>query len=360
MEESTMAYRKEHADAFQGLIARFESEAGARATVDAIAAALTQEGERLYEDGAYIRSDHYIDAGQELRNCLDRRQRALEEARTALKEQEPTKDHNKTGSDLRPQVENLVSAEPDPKLEHEIRSTLADKDAEIERLRTEVKFTKAAHENSVADKIRLGEQLTHAETQRDHFRARNAELSAAAVAIEEAHKVVVSTGLSPGSFRRHMEEPLYKLFALRHDTSLDLYEGGAAVKEQDPTKNHAEELAAAQRSPRLEHEVRSTLDLKIDTDLLHQCEIHTAIATLKVETGLPYMSTIPGEFVAGIYRRSVTLSSGQLAVIDNGLAFALVPWAKELDQHLGRHVTGVASESGGIEWSSGRKRGIEI
>jgi len=31
-----------------------------------------------------------------------------------------------------------------------------------------------------------------------------------------------------------------------------------------------------------------------------------------------------------------------------------------LDRHLGRHVSGVARESGGIDWCFGRKRGPEI
>jgi hypothetical protein len=47
-------------------------------------------------------------------------------------------------------------------------------------------------------------------------------------------------------------------------------------------------------------------------------------------------------------------------MIDNGLGFVLVPWTSALDRHLGRHVAGVAKESGGIEWNFGRKRGLEI
>jgi len=46
-------------------------------------------------------------------------------------------------------------------------------------------------------------------------------------------------------------------------------------------------------------------------------------------------------------------------MIGNGLGFALVPWTPARDRHL-RHVAGVAKESGGIEWSFGRKRGLEI
>jgi Protein of unknown function (DUF3363) len=47
-------------------------------------------------------------------------------------------------------------------------------------------------------------------------------------------------------------------------------------------------------------------------------------------------------------------------MIDNGLGFALVPWTPVLDRYLGRHVGGVAKESGGIDWCFGRKRGLEI
>jgi hypothetical protein len=47
-------------------------------------------------------------------------------------------------------------------------------------------------------------------------------------------------------------------------------------------------------------------------------------------------------------------------MIDNGLGFALVPWTPALDRYLGHHVAGVAKDSGGIEWSFGRRRGLEI
>jgi hypothetical protein len=93
---------------------------------------------------------------------------------------------------------------------------------------------------------------------------------------------------------------------------------------------------------------------------LYRQDFDSAVAKLSAETGLPYEPTAGGEFVAGTYRQSLTLPSGRLAMIDNGLGFALVPWTPELDQRLGRHVSGVAQESGGIEWSFGRKRGIEI
>jgi hypothetical protein len=62
-------------------------------------------------------------------------------------------------------------------------------------------------------------------------------------------------------------------------------------------------------------------------------------------------------FEAGTYRQRLTLTSGRFAMIDNGLGFALVPWTPALDDRLGRHVTGVAKESGRIEWNFGRRAG---
>jgi hypothetical protein len=93
---------------------------------------------------------------------------------------------------------------------------------------------------------------------------------------------------------------------------------------------------------------------------LRRREVDAAGTRLSAETGLPYMPAAGGEMVAGTYRQRLTLTSGRFAMIDNGLGFALVPWTPALDQHLGHHVAGVAKESGGIEWSFGRKRKLEI
>jgi Protein of unknown function (DUF3363) len=83
-------------------------------------------------------------------------------------------------------------------------------------------------------------------------------------------------------------------------------------------------------------------------------------AGLSAETAMPYRPAAGGEMVAGTFRRRLTLSSGRFAMIDNGLGFALVPWAPALDRYFGRHVAGVAKESGGIDCCFGRKRGPEI
>jgi hypothetical protein len=93
---------------------------------------------------------------------------------------------------------------------------------------------------------------------------------------------------------------------------------------------------------------------------LRRREVDAAGARLSNEIGRPYSPPAAGELAAGTYRQRLTLTSGRFAMIDNGLGFALVPWTPALDRYLGRHVTGVAKESGGIEWSFGRNRGLEI
>ena len=43
-----------------------------------------------------------------------------------------------------------------------------------------------------------------------------------------------------------------------------------------------------------------------------------------------------------------------------GLGFSLVPWSNGLERQLGRHVSGVMPETGGIDWTLGRQRGLEL
>ena len=47
-------------------------------------------------------------------------------------------------------------------------------------------------------------------------------------------------------------------------------------------------------------------------------------------------------------------------MLDDGLGFQLVPWTPALEKHLGRHVSGVARNDGGIDWSFARKRGLGL
>jgi hypothetical protein len=88
--------------------------------------------------------------------------------------------------------------------------------------------------------------------------------------------------------------------------------------------------------------------------------LDAAGARLSAETGMPYTPAASGEMVAGVYRESVELTSGRLAMIDTGSGFKLVPWSSDLERQRGRHVSGVAHDGGGIAWNFDRKRGLEI
>mgnify|MGYP002151137279 CR=1 FL=1 len=80
--------------------------------------------------------------------------------------------------------------------------------------------------------------------------------------------------------------------------------------------------------------------------------------TVAKETGQPFKPAANGEYVAGTYRQRLTLASGRFAMIDDGLGFQLVPWSPSLESQRGKHVSGVARDDGGIDWSFGRNRGL--
>jgi type IV secretory pathway VirD2 relaxase len=93
---------------------------------------------------------------------------------------------------------------------------------------------------------------------------------------------------------------------------------------------------------------------------LRERDLSEAGASLSREHNLPYRQDRPHGDVSGVYRGRVQLASGRFAMIDDGLGFSLVPWSKQLDRHLGQHVSGNTRSGGGIEWTLGRNRSIEI
>ena len=93
---------------------------------------------------------------------------------------------------------------------------------------------------------------------------------------------------------------------------------------------------------------------------LRRQEINVASAKLSAETGLPRVGSDEGEHVAGVYRQRVQLASGRFAMIDSGLGFELVPWKPALEEHVGRHVSGVVQPGGSVAWSFNRTRGLGI
>ncbi|PWB88871.1 relaxase/mobilization nuclease domain-containing protein [Methylosinus sporium] len=87
-------------------------------------------------------------------------------------------------------------------------------------------------------------------------------------------------------------------------------------------------------------------------------ELNDSAERLSAHTGLPRHIVAEGESVAGVYRQRLTLASGRYAMIDDGLGFSLVPWSSSLERELERHVSGIVSPGGVVEWSLGRRRGI--
>ena len=89
-------------------------------------------------------------------------------------------------------------------------------------------------------------------------------------------------------------------------------------------------------------------------------ELTAATQAIAARTGLEHKPSSAGDYVSGIYRERVTLSTGRFAMIDEGLGFQLVPWRPALDQHLGQHITGTMSPGGSVDWALGRGRGISL
>ncbi|SFO01035.1 Type IV secretory pathway, VirD2 components (relaxase) [Mesorhizobium sp. NFR06] len=100
-------------------------------------------------------------------------------------------------------------------------------------------------------------------------------------------------------------------------------------------------------------------------ETLRRREIETLGKKLAADTGLQFKRTASGDYVAGTYRQRFALTSGRFAMLevisgDRGLGFQLVPWSPSLERQLGRHVSGVARDGGGIDWNFGRKRGLGL
>jgi type IV secretory pathway VirD2 relaxase len=100
-------------------------------------------------------------------------------------------------------------------------------------------------------------------------------------------------------------------------------------------------------------------------DTLRAREVDKAGANIARQTGLPYRATQTGEQITGVCRQRLALASGRFAMIeslngDGGLGFSLVPWTNSLERQLGRQVSGIIRDGGGIDWTLGRKRGLGI
>lgn len=82
---------------------------------------------------------------------------------------------------------------------------------------------------------------------------------------------------------------------------------------------------------------------------LHARELSQVTSRLARQLQRAVHVPVEGERVAGIYRRSLMLSSGRFALLDSGASFALVPWRPVMEGHLGQALTGVVRR-GSVSW----------
>ena len=134
-------------------------------------------------------------------------------------------------------------------------------------------------------------------------------------------------------------------------------DGGFGAEVRDAMRQRAEHLVGEGLA---EQQGRRIIFNRNLIDTLRRREVAAVAGRLAKETGQPFKPAESGEYVAGTYRQRLTLASGRFAMIDDGLGFQLVPWSPSLDKQLGRHVSGVARDGGGVDWDFGRKRGLGL
>jgi hypothetical protein len=93
-------------------------------------------------------------------------------------------------------------------------------------------------------------------------------------------------------------------------------------------------------------------------DELERRELLRTAARISHETGLAFAELAPGERIEGLLRRRIDTASKQLAMVEQGRQFFLLPWRPSLERHLEREVSGLMRASG-FDWRRGRARGIE-
>lgn len=95
-------------------------------------------------------------------------------------------------------------------------------------------------------------------------------------------------------------------------------------------------------------------------ETLRQRELDHVGEKLSQELGLAYKPVHSGVRISGIYRQRLQLTSGRFAMVESGLGFQLVPCSSSQEKKLGQEISGITRSNGGIDWSLGRGRGMEI
>jgi hypothetical protein len=98
---------------------------------------------------------------------------------------------------------------------------------------------------------------------------------------------------------------------------------------------------------------------------LERQEITRVGGAMASSRGRTFQWAQSGDYVGGILVGSTQLASGRYAMLETmsgegGVGFTLVPWQSVLDNRIGQQIAGVIRDSGGIDWSFGRKRGLGL
>lgn len=136
-----------------------------------------------------------------------------------------------------------------------------------------------------------------------------------------------------------------------------LSEGGFGAEVRQAMDQRADHLIADGLAERRGQRVVFARQL---LDTLRDRDVNALGEKLAAESGLPFNRSGSGEYVAGTYRQRFALATGRFAMIEDGLGFQLVPWSPSLKKQLGRHVSGIARDGGGVDWDFGRKQGLSL
>ncbi|MBB2156590.1 DUF3363 domain-containing protein [Gluconacetobacter diazotrophicus] len=129
--------------------------------------------------------------------------------------------------------------------------------------------------------------------------------------------------------------------------------GGFGAEVRDAMHRRADHLVQEGLAQREGERVRFERGL---LSTLREREVRAAGEKLARQEGRPFDPVAPGDNVAGVYSKRITLASGRYAMIDNGLGFQLVPWTPPIEKQIGKAVSGITRESGTIAWEFSRSR----
>ncbi len=89
---------------------------------------------------------------------------------------------------------------------------------------------------------------------------------------------------------------------------------------------------------------------------LRERELAVVGRSLQARSGRVYRPLARRAEVAGVYRRSLQLTSGRFALIEEERGFSLLPWRPALERHRGSRVQALV-EGDSVSWRLGRRRG---